>query len=221
MLAFVFSPVRFFEYRLRQPPDWPLALLPLILCVTAQIVSALLFVEKLQPVMTALTGNLSESAAWARPLEGVSVVLVPFGYAASYAMAALALVCLDVVTGDSGHEVRLVEFAGLSFFTLVPYAIATVLIAIAWSPGTPTVGTAPSLEEIRRAIESQRVAMAASPLLSTGRLLSYYSTVWFVGMLSAALKTVTGLGTTAVWMAAAFLLALFVGVRLLGQAAGF
>jgi hypothetical protein len=167
VLAFVFSPVRFFEQRLRQPPDWPLALLPLILCVAAQIVSARLVVGKLQPVIAVLTEHVPASAAWAGSLEGLSVILVPFGYGVSYAMAALALVCLDVMTGDSGRGDRLAEFAGLSFFALVPYAIVTVVIAIIWSPGAPAVGTAPSLEEIRRAIESQQAAMAASPLLST------------------------------------------------------
>lgn len=220
MLDFVFSPVTFFEQRLRRPPNWPLALLPLGLCVIVQIASALLFVEKMQPVLAGLTGDLAAPAAWATPFEVFSVVLVPFGYAATYAMAALAVVCLDVITKDSRRGARLAEFAALSFFTHVPYAFVTVLIAYFWSPGESGLGSGLSIEDVRLAVERQHAAIMASPLLSTGRLLSYYSTVWLVVLLSAALKAVTGLGTKAAWLAAVFLLAVFVGIRLLARAAG-
>jgi len=219
VLDFIFSPVTFFERRLRRPPNWPLALLPLGLCVIVQIASALLFVEKMQPVLAGFEGR-SAYAAWATPFQVFSVVLVAFGYAATYAMAALALVCLDVVTTDSRRGARLAEFVGLSFFTQVPYAIVTVLIAYFWSPAESGLGSGTSLEHVSQAVDRQHAAITASPLLSTGRLLSYYSTVWLVVLLSAALKAVTGLGTKAAWLAALFLLAVFVGIRLLGRAAG-
>ena len=46
-------------------------------------------------------------------------------------------------------------------------------------------------------MQRHRETMVAGPLLSTGRLLSYYSLLWLAGVLSIAIKVVAGLSTRA------------------------
>jgi len=46
-------------------------------------------------------------------------------------------------------------------------------------------------------VRDYQATLLSEPLLSTGRLLSYYSLVWLAAVLSIALKVVTGLSTRA------------------------
>jgi len=211
VLELVFSPVTFFKKRLDKPPNWALALSPLIVCVVAQIVSALMLVDTMQAALTTFTAPASLPAASPGPFRILPLILVPFGYAATYAVATLALVCLDVVTKDSRRGGRLAEFAALAFFAHVPYAIASVVLVHLWSAGEPAASAWASLEDLSRGLDVQRAATLGSPLLSTARLLSYYSSAWYALVITASLQAVTGMKTRGTWLAAAFLLALSVG----------
>ena len=63
-----------------------------------------------------------------------------------------------------------------------------------------------------------RETTLARPLLSTGRLLSYYSLLWLAVVLSVALKVVTGLSTRATVVVAVVLFTLCAAGPLLGAA---
>ena len=60
--------------------------------------------------------------------------------------------------------------------------------------------------------------MWSAPLLSTGRLLSYYSLLWFAAVLSAALKVVAGLSTRATVVVAVILFTVCAAGLLFGAA---
>ena len=67
-------------------------------------------------------------------------------------------------------------------------------------------------------MERYRETMLSSPLLSTGRLLSYYSLLWLAVVLSVALKVVTGLSTRASVVVAIVLFTVCAAGPILGAA---
>ena len=73
-----------------------------------------------------------------------------------------------------------------------------------------------SIAELLTAVQRYRETMWSGPLLSTGRLLSSYSLLWLAGVLSIALKVVSGLSARATVVVAVVLLIVCVAGPILG-----
>ena len=73
-----------------------------------------------------------------------------------------------------------------------------------------------STAELLTEVQRYRETMWSGPLLSTGRLLSFYSLLWLAGVLSIALKVVTGLSTRATAVVAMVLLTVCAAGPILG-----
>jgi hypothetical protein len=219
VLDFLFRPTAFFERRLRTPPDWTTAAVPLVLCAALQTLSATLLVGKLRPLLAELSARTALPAGGLAPLQGFAIVLAPLGCLMTFAMAALALVCIDVLMGDSRLAGRLAEFASLSFFAYLPYAAATVVFVWLWRPDPDLLLGLSAPDGLQTGFAARQAALF-QPLPAIAHLASDYSTVWYVAMVSLALKVVARLHTAGTLLAAAFLLGLFLGVPLVTRFAG-
>ncbi len=133
-------------------------------------------------------------------------------------MVAISVICIDVLAGRSGHAPRLAEFAGLCFFSQVLFAGVTLAVAVVWEPEAIRLPAHASASDVPAALELHRAAADATPVISTKRILSYYSTMWLVALLSICLKVVSGFSPRATYCSGAVLLVIFVAVPLLGRA---
>ena len=196
MWNLVWSPVRFFDARRRRHPGWVTALAAPSLCAGLQGVSVSIFSGKTRPMVDAALARLD------LPLTGLPsghlfVAMSVLTYPTFFGLLALGVLALDVLIKDSGQPARLTEFTALSFYTQVPYCLLMILIAWVWVPEPIRLPAGPSTAEVLTQMQRYRDTMLSGPLLSTGRLLSYYSLLWLAAMLSIALKVVTGLSTRA------------------------
>ena len=209
------SPVRFFDARRRGRPDWATALAAPVLCAGLQTVSIAIFSGKTRPVVDAALARL-DLPLTGLPTGQVLVAVSTLTYPMYFGLLTLAVLALDVLTNDSGEPARLTELTALSFYTQVPYCVAMIVIANVWVPEPIRLPTGPSTVDVLTAVSRYRDAMLSGPLLSTGRLLSYYSLLWLAAVLSVALKVVGGLSTRATVIATIVLLIVCAAGPILG-----
>lgn len=217
MWSLLWSPGRFFAARLHRPPRWGFALGGPALCAGLQSVSAYLFSAKTRPLVDAALATLDLPLP-GLPSERLLIAMSVLTYPMFFALLTLAVLAIDVLLKDSRQPAHLTEFTALSFYTQVPFCLVMIVIAWAWAP-EPMRLPAGSAAELLSATYRYRDAMQAGPLLSTGRLLSYYSLLWLAAVLSLALQAVAGLSTRATVAAAAVLLAVCASGPLLRAAA--
>jgi hypothetical protein len=220
MLRFILTPVRFFESRRMRPPNWVLALSAPLLCGCLQVVSNRLFVSKTEPMVAQLMARLNVDAA-GFPFAGVFTVVSSLTYPMLLALAVLAVVCLDVLLKDSRQSRRLGEFTALCFFTHVPYCAWMVLVAWFWVPEDIRIPVHATPYEVWTAVETYRAEMLSAPMLSTARILWFYSMAWLACQLSVSLKVVSGIPVRAAAVVAVALFAGFAGLDLIGNLLGF
>ena len=217
MWTLIWSPVRFFDARRRRHPDWVTALAAPALCAGLQHVSVSIFSGKIRPMLDAALARL-DLPVTALPSGPLLVLVSALTYPTYFALLTLGMLALNVLVGDSGQPARVTEFTALSFYTQVPYLLSMVLIAWVWVPEPIRLPVGPSSAELLAAAHGYRETMWSAPLLSTGRLLSYYSLLWFAAVLSAALKVVAGLSTRATVVVAVILFTVCAAGLLFGAA---
>ena len=196
MWTLVSSPVRFFDARRRRQPSWATALAAPALCAGLQSVSMSIFSGKTRPMLDAALSRL-DLPVTGLPSGPLFAAMSALTYPAFFALLTLGVLALDVLVGGSGQPARLTEFTALCFYTQVPYCLLMILIAWVWVPVPIRLPAGPSTAELLAVVQGYRETMQSEPLLSTGRLLSYYSLLWLAGVLSAALKVVAVLSTRA------------------------
>mgnify|MGYP001156504041 CR=1 FL=1 len=214
MANLFWSPVRFFDARRRDRPDWATALTAPVLCAGLQTVSAAIFSDKTRPVVAAALARLDLPLA-GLPTGHMFVAMSVLTYPMYFGLLTLAVLALDVLTTDSGESARLTELTALSFYTQVPYCVIMILIAWVWVPEPLRLSTGSSTD-VLTAVYRYRDAMLSGPLLSTGRLLSYYSLLWLAAVLSVALTVVCRLSTRATVVTTIVLLTVCVAAPILG-----
>ncbi len=196
MLNLVWSPVCFFDARRHRPPDWGTALAAPALCAGLQSVSVSIFSDKTRPMVDSALARL-DLPLTGLPSPHLFVAISALTYPAFFGLLTLAVLALDVLVKDAGQPTRLTEFTALSFYTQVPYCLLMILIAWVWVPDPIRLPAGLSTAELLTQVRDYQATLLSEPLLSTGRLLSYYSLVWLAAVLSIALKVVTGLSTRA------------------------
>ena len=217
MVNLAWSPVRFFNARRRRHPDWGTALAAPALCAGLQIVATSMFSGKTRPLLDTALDRLD------LPLTGLpsgllGVAISALSYPMFFGLLTLAVLALDVLVTDSGQPARLTEFTALSFYTQVPYCLLMILIAWIWVPEPVRLPVGPATAALPVVVQRYRDTILSGPLLSTGRLLSYYSLLWQAAVLSVAFKVVAGLSTRATLMMAVVLFTLCAAGPILGAA---
>ena len=217
MWTLVSSPVRFFDARRRRHPRWVTALAAPALCAGLQSVSMSIFSGKTRPMLDAALASLD------LPLTGLPsgplfVAMSALTYPTFFALLTLGILALDVLVGDSGQAARLTEFTALGFYTQVPYCLLMIFIAWVWVPAPIQLPAGPATTELMAVVQRYLETVQSERLLSTGRLLSYYSLLWLAVVLSSALKVVAVLSTRATVVVAIVLFTVCASGRILGAA---
>jgi hypothetical protein len=204
MVTFVWSPIGFFERRMTRTPRWTPALAVPLACALLQWASTAIASAKMRPVLENAFAQAGLTGTALPPIQAMALLTL-FGYPITYAIAALALVALDVVLTDSGEPRRLAQFAGLSFLSQLPYCVLMLYAAATLAPEALPVSAGATLQDVHDALVRYQVSMFATPLMSTVRLLSYVSILWLCITLAIALKVVARLRAAATISAALFL----------------
>jgi hypothetical protein len=185
------SPFRFFDARRHRDPHWVTALSAPALCAVLQGVSVAMFTSKTRPALEAALARL-DLPLTGLPAGGLFAAASVLAFPMFFCLLSLAVLALDVVVHDSGQPARLTEYTALSFYTQVPYCLVMIAIAWVWVPEAFSLPAGASTAELIIQVQRYRASMVAGPLLSTGRLLSYYSMFWLAAVLGIALMVVGG-----------------------------
>lgn len=207
MIAFLWSPVHFFEARLQRPPVWLLALGAPMLCGVLDMSAVLILAGKHSEALAhlAAAAGVNPSAFDAARL---SSVLSLAGYPMYFVLMAGIVASVDTLLLDSGRQARLIELVGLAFFSFVPVCVLTLAVAVIWTPPPFHVAPGATFGDVQLAVTSYVENVRADPALSTMRALYYVSLAWCVALTGSALKIATGLSNRA---AAATALLMFAG----------
>jgi hypothetical protein len=217
--AFVCHPVALFRARAEQPWHPGVALLPPVLCaglqfVTVRVLSANTF--------SAVIASLSEIDGRAPRWEAMGLVfgmVSALSYLATYALAVVTLVCLDVLLADSRSGLKLAELTGLAF---VPQVVAcmTRLIAVAlWLPpwsGPPLA----SIADASAAVAAYRHLVFAHPAFITASVVEFGCVGWTIALAGVALHAVGKLPVRQVLLAGGAALVIYTTVYVSRLASG-
>lgn len=204
MLTLFWSPVRFFETRCADGMHWLAAAGALVLCAVLQAVSSSMTLVKMLPEMERVMA-LVETPFDEFPLHGLAVVGGLLGYPMFYGVMLLAVLALDIVAAGSQQPRLLAKFTAVSFYTQVPWCIVMIVIAWLWTPEPMRVPVGASDTELLEALGRYQRGIQSEPLLSTGRLLGHYSSLWLSAVLAIALKVVGSLSVRATFLVGAVL----------------
>lgn len=212
MIAFLWSPIRFFEARLHRPPAWLLALSAPILCGVLDMSTVLVMAGKHSQALAHLAAGAGVSPS-AFDAARLSSVLSLAGYPMYFVLMAVIVASIDTLLLDSGRQTRLVELVGLAFFSFLPVCMLTLVVAVIWTPPPFHVAPGATFGDMQPAITSYLEDVYTDPALSIMRALYYVSLAWCAALTGSALKVTTGLSKWAAVATALLIFAGFSGVR--------
>ncbi len=196
MFTLFWSPVRFFETRRAGGLHWLVAAGPLVLCAVLQSVSGSMTLAKMLPEIERVMA-LVETPFAEFPVQELAVVGGLLGYPMFYGVMLLAVLAIDILASGSGQPRLLAKFTAVSFYTQVPWCVVMIAIAWYWTPEPMRLPVGASEAEILQAAGRYQLSIQSEPLLSTGRLLGHFSSLWLSAMLAIALKVVGSLSVRA------------------------
>ncbi|MCY4511232.1 MAG: hypothetical protein OXG35_30350, partial [Acidobacteria bacterium] len=168
----------------------------LVLCAVLQSVSGAMTLAKMLPEIERVMA-LVETPFAEFPVQGLAVVGGLLGYPMFYGVMLLAVLAIDILVSGSEQPRLLAKFTAVSFYTQVPWCIVMIAIAWYWTPEPMRVPVGASETEILEAAARYQRSIQSEPLMSTGRLLGHFSSLWLSAMLAIALKVVGSLSVRA------------------------
>lgn len=207
---YVWSPIVFFETRLRGQPCWWSAFAAPVLCAGLYGGASTLFSRAWADAQETIMRSLDLDPGYAVP-PGLFALFGALSYPMVLGVAILAVMSINVLYKDVGDPGRLVEFSALCFFTQVP--LTGVLVVVAWHFHPEPFQTTSRGLALLAAAEAYRDEQVSGPFLSTVAVMSHCSSVWFATQLTCGLKVAGQLSGRAAVLAGAFLCSVFVGIQ--------
>ena len=169
-----------------------------------------------------LNAALAEMGAVAGPLPtaGLAALALVAGAAAYLAISAgmaLVMVVLDLLFAQSGRVRRLVEFAGYSFISQVPLAVAGLGLAIGVAPEPLRLPPDATLAEFPDIVRDYQEGVAGGTVQAVMQMIGVYFGLWLAALQAAALRVVSGFSVGGAWAAGILLAVLFVGLPYAGR----
>ena len=195
----LWAPVRFFAQRLAAPPAWLSAGLPVAVYAALSVVCTLITFTRVQTTLR--TGLLQAGNEVPEVPFGLGVALAVFsvvlGLAIVFWIAVGVLAVVDVMFVGSGRGHRLIELSALSYWSQVPWAVASCfLLFFAFHLEPPPVSGSSNLPELLARYQEDVERQA---FMRTYRLIGAFFGLWLVGLQACALRVVTGLRIGAAW----------------------
>ena len=207
---YIARPTAFFREQLRGAPDWWLAFAAPVLCSCLVGIAATVLGHRTRRGQVDLLRYLDVPVEMLPP-SALMTISTMLGYPASYAMALLALLSINVLYKDAAKPARLAEFTGLCFLTQIPLCLLAVAMALTYEPEPfRAIAGISRLAALDAFIDRQN---ASAPLF-TIRMLSYASALWLAAQLAAALRVAGRLSGRATVASALFFALLFAGTQL-------
>ena len=190
------SPVRFFETSRAGGLHWLTAAAAPALCAGLQAVTGSMTSAKILPAMEETLAVLDVPFP-AFPLQSLAFVTGLVGYPMFFGVLFLAVLALDILASGSEQPRLLAKFTAVSFYTQVPWCIVMIAIVWYWTPAPLRLAVGASEADVMEQMTSYQLTVRSGPLMSTGRLLEYYSLLWLSAVLAMALKVVGSLSVRA------------------------
>lgn len=201
-----FSPVELFRSRLSYEPAWAVAFVPVIAYAIFMATSASLLLVKVRWVVGQAT---SASGVEMPNLFAVDMLTFIFGVAGHIILFWLvtgAFVAVDVLFSGSKQAGRLVELSAISYWTQVPWAVASISLMMFYTLEPLSASRSSLITEITQ-FQNE---IARTPYMLTFSLLTSIFLLWWVALQAAALRVVSGFTVRGAWAAGIVLGSMFV-----------
>lgn len=212
LIHIVHSPLRFFRSRAEMPPNWMLALSPVIAAAVMTVMAAGIINVKVRPHVEAAMSELGVDMGPvpAGALAAVGLIAGAVGYLAMFGAMALTMVVLDLLCAQSGRARRLVEFSGFAFVSQLPLAILGLAFAVWTTPEPLRLPADATLAEFPSIIAEYQGRVATDAAQAALRMIGIYFGLWLAALQAAALRVVSGFSVGGAWAAGILLTVLFV-----------
>lgn len=219
LLRILDSPLRFYRARMEMQPRWRLAFLPVFAVAAFQVAAGGTLSFRMRYHVNAALAQMGVDSGPLSTDIFAAVVLVA-GAAAYLGISgamALAMVVLDLLFAQSGRARRLVEFAGYSFVSQVPLAVAGLGLAIGVTPEPLRLPPDATLVEFPNIVRDYQENVAGDTVQAVMQMIGVYFGLWLAALQAAALRVVSGFSVGGAWAAGILLAALFVGIPYAGR----
>ena len=213
------SPLRFYRTRAEMSPHWRLALFPVMASAALQAAAGGILSFRMQPHVNAALAQMGVDAGPLSTdiLAAVTLVAGAAAYLGISGAMALVMVVLDLLFAQSGRVRRLVEFAGYSFVSQVPLAVAGLVLAIGMAPEPLRLPPDATLAEFPNIVRDYQEGVTGGTVRAVMQMVGIYFGLWLAALQAAALRVVSGFSVGGAWAAGILLAALFVGVPYAAQ----
>ncbi len=195
-LTFVFEPWHYFESKLSLRPNWIVAAAGPLLCFLLHWFSFCVIHNKLtHQVETDLGDRLAVliSAKWIYVMDFFGAA----GYVLMPIFAATIVACVDILARQPKKLDRFFEFTGLSFYSLLPYLLSVLLLALAFDPPAMKAVGPISNEDIRSTIQDFMISVRATPTILLITNLGILFDGWLAILIANSYRSVNQCSRTA------------------------
>lgn len=213
MIAVLVSPMRVFREAMSQPPNWPRAVVPVLLGAVLVTATGVVALVRGYAVMERAFAALGVDAIPVGVLVGIAVFSVLMGMTVAFWLSTGGLLAVDLMFVGSGRARRLVEFSAWAYWPQVLWGVigfAATLMFYSPAPfDLPVVG---GQVEVERAVADYLASEQGTPFMLTFRLFGAYFGLWFTALQACALRVVSGVSVRGAFAAGGVLGLVFVVV---------
>lgn len=204
-LLFV-SPILFFRDRLASQPSWLLAVVPLLLLVAGNTVSASIMLFRSQAAISG--GGIAEAAA-----IGAIFVTVVFSESLVFWLSTGAIAALDVMFAGSGKGRKIIEFSAFSFWPQAVWGVVGCFVAwLFFHPDAPEISEQMTTIQVRQTMIDYQSYVESTVFMRTYRLVGAYAAAGVVALQCCILRAVSRFSVTGTWISGLTLGLLFVAI---------
>jgi Yip1-like protein len=211
MLDFVFDPIQFFRARPQETLSWRRALVAPLLCVVLHAAAYSLLTHKTIGTALAILPPPEEATEAAFSFLKTTSVAFPFlsalAYLSIWLVATAMLVCIDILGRDSAHGTHLLKLTGLAYYSLVPYLLMTLTLAVLFQ--APEASEVALGDDPAQTARNLRAAIQSTPTISIIRHFGYIFHAWLIALFVSAYRACSPGGTAASVAIAVFLYSVF------------
>jgi hypothetical protein len=185
--SLVYRPVVFFQDRAVRPPSWALAAGGPALCTCLILTSQVWFLSTTAPPLTAALVRAGVPAAFVVSSQYLGLVAAASVCATTWLVASAVLMAWDALFTGTEDVARVLEMAGLAFYSQVPWLLVVIVVAWSYQPPFPDAGSGliPEPERLLRLLQSDETRLVL-------RTVNEASTLWLHGLFGAGYHAISG-----------------------------
>jgi len=185
---YIFDPVEFYARLQIKSTSWFLALSGLLLCIILHTVDFLIIANK---VVTNLNHSIVKIniAYKLDPLSSYGIsIFGSINIWIVWIMYILFLICIDVILRDGKNYINFAKTSMLSFYSMIPYLICVLVLALIYEPDELSVPDKNDLNYFVIWIREVSLQTSLQTIPTLIRNIEYFFDVWVIALMTASYK---------------------------------